>query len=127
MTLLPQFENYTLLKKNNSKFFNLFSQVCEETLSAHTARLAQLKELVADIAAAVGLDANALLGNEVEALGQRLQDVRESLTALADVAEARAEAREEANKELNGTRNYLDSVKQVKFVYGCIKYNLGQF
>lgn len=82
-------------------------------MSAHTARLAELKELVADIAAAVGLDAKALLGGEVEALGQRLQDVRKSLTTLADVAEERAKAGQEAKTELNGARDYLDSVQKV--------------
>lgn len=82
-------------------------------MSAHAARLAELKELVADIAAAVGLDAKALLGGEVEALGQRLQDVRKSLTTLADVAEERAEARKEAKNELNGARDYLDSIQKV--------------
>lgn len=87
-------------------------QVCEETLSAHTARLAELKELVSGIAAAVGLDANALLGGEVEALGQKLQDVRQSITALADVAEAQTAARHEAKNELNGARTYLDSVQK---------------
>jgi nesprin-1 len=87
-------------------------KVCEETLSAHTERLAELKELVSGIAAAVGLDASALLGGEVEALGKRLEDVRESLTALADVAEARAVSREETTNEINGTRTYLDSVQR---------------
>lgn len=53
-----------------------------------------------------------MLGGEVEALGKRLEDVRESLTALADVAEARAVTREETNNEINGTRTYLDSVQR---------------
>ena len=87
-------------------------QVCEETLSAHTERLAELKQLVSGIAAAVGLDASALLGGEVEALGKRLEDVRESLTVLADVAEAKAQSREETNNEINGTRTFLDSVQR---------------
>lgn len=84
--------------------------MCEEALSAHTERLAELRELVADIAAAVGLDANALLGGEVEALGRRLQDVRESLTVIADVAEAREKLRRETKSELDGTRIYINDI-----------------
>lgn len=45
-------------------------------------------------------------------MGKRLEDVRESLTALADVAEARAVSREETTNEINGTRTYLDSVQR---------------
>lgn len=62
----------------------------------------------------VGLDAKALLGGEVEALGKRLDDVRESLTALADVAEAKAKTKSEANEEIIASRTYLDSVQKVK-------------
>ncbi|KRT78410.1 hypothetical protein AMK59_8618, partial [Oryctes borbonicus] len=87
-------------------------KVCEETLAAHTNRLAQLKELVAGIAAAVGLDEHALFGSEVEALGRRLQDVKESLTTLADVAEARAKIRLEAKNGLQDTKTYLNTVQK---------------
>ncbi|XP_057659193.1 muscle-specific protein 300 kDa-like [Diorhabda carinulata] len=87
-------------------------KVCEETLAAHTKRLVKLQELVSGIASAVGLDANALLGGEVEALGKRLEDVRESLTTLADVAESKAKIKKDNQKEINGTKNYLDSVQK---------------
>nr|XP_023021800.1 nesprin-1-like isoform X2 [Leptinotarsa decemlineata] len=87
-------------------------KVCEESLAAHTRRLSDLQQLVSGIASAVGLDAKSLLGGEVQALGKRLEDVRESLTALADVAEAKAKAKNDAQKEINGTRIYLDSVQQ---------------
>lgn len=91
----------------------LFLQVCEDTLATHSRRLAELRQLVAGIASAVGLDANALLGGEVEALGKRLEDVRESLTQLADVAEGKLNAKNEAKKEINGQRTFLDSVQKV--------------
>lgn len=87
-------------------------QVCEETLTAHTERLNELRQLVQGIAAAVGLDATALLGGEVEALGKRLQDVRESLATLADVADAKAAFKEETTNQINGTKTYLDSVQK---------------
>lgn len=89
--------------------------MCEETLAAHTNRLAQLKELVAGIAAAVGLDEHALFGGEVEALGRRLHDVKDSLTTLADVAEARAKTRIDAKNGLHDAKTYLDTVQKVRF------------
>lgn len=91
-----------------------FLQVCEETLAAHMERLAQLRGLVAQIAADVGLDPGGLLQGEVEALGQRLDDVRASLTTLADVAETRAIDKETRTEELDGTRTFLNNVQKVK-------------
>lgn len=88
----------------------LLLQVCEETLTAHTAKLGEIRELVAGIASAVGLDANALLGGEVEQLGRRLQDVRESLTAIADAAEAKDKINKKKKAEINETRNYLNDL-----------------
>lgn len=73
-----------------------------------------MQQLVSGIASAVGLDANALLGGEVAALGKRLEDVRESLTALADVADAKAKTKKDNLIEINGTKDYLDLVQKVK-------------
>lgn len=69
------------------------------------------------IASAVGLDAKALLGGEIEALGKRLEDVRASLTTLADVAEAKSKTKTESQNEIIGTRRYLDSVQKVSGLY----------
>lgn len=62
------------------------------------------------------MDANALLGGEVEALGKRLEDVRESLTQLADVAEGKLSAKNEAKKDIVGQRTFLDSVQRVSVI-----------
>ncbi|KAK5645556.1 hypothetical protein RI129_006856 [Pyrocoelia pectoralis] len=86
-------------------------KVCQDTLAAHTSRLAELRNLVSEIAAAVGLDGNALLGGEVEALGHRLQDVRESLTILADVAEGQANSTNQIQEEFVKAKDYLTSVQ----------------
>lgn len=75
--------------------------------------MAELQQLVSGIASAVGLDAQQLLGGEVEALGRRLEDVRTSLTTLADVAEAKAKAKLVSDQEIIGTKQYLASVQQV--------------
>lgn len=50
---------------------------------------------------------------EVEALGRRLEDVREALSTLADTADARALNQELAIGDLNQTKIFLDSVQQV--------------
>lgn len=86
-------------------------------MTNHTKRLAELQDLVSGIASAVGLDAKALLGGEIEALGKRLEDVRASLTTLADVAEAKSKTKTESQNEIIGTRRYLDSVQKVSGLY----------
>lgn len=84
-------------------------------MAAHTKRLAELQKLVSGIADAVGLDAQSLLGGEVDALGKKLEDVRESLTTLAEVADAKAQTKQNATEEINSTKTYLDSVQKVIF------------
>ncbi|KAG5317017.1 SYNE1 protein, partial [Acromyrmex heyeri] len=87
-------------------------KVCEETLAEHKERLAELRGLVAQIASDVGLDAGGPLHCEVEALGQRLEDVRETLSTLADTVDARVLNQELARGDLCQTKNFLDSVQQ---------------
>ncbi|XP_020291845.1 nesprin-1-like [Pseudomyrmex gracilis] len=87
-------------------------KVCEETLAEHKERLAGLRDLVAQIASDVGLDAGGPLHCEVEALGQRLEDVRETLSTLADTVDARVLNQELARSDLCQTKNFLDSVQQ---------------
>lgn len=88
-------------------------QVCEETLAAHKSRLGELKGLVAQIAKDVGLEAGGLLEAEVDALGKRLEDVRESLATLAKVAETRAASKDLCTDDLLQTKSFLSSVQQV--------------
>lgn len=76
-------------------------------------RLAEIQNLVSEIASAVGLDSSALFSGEMEALGKRLHDVQESLTVLADVAESREKCKLEVKDQLNGTKDYLQSVQKV--------------
>lgn len=69
--------------------------------------------MVAQIAADVGLDSTDLLQGEVDALGKRLEDVKESIQTLADVAEARAQSESEYNENIVQTKSYLNDVQQV--------------
>lgn len=82
-------------------------------MAAHKERLKEINSLVAEIAANVGLDENTLLQGEVAALGKQLEDVRESITTLADVAETRAQSNEDCNDQLNDTKTFLNSVQKV--------------
>lgn len=82
-------------------------------MAEHKERLAELRGLVAQIASDVGLNADGPLHCEVEALGQRLEDVRETLSTLADTVDARVLNQELARGDLCQTKNFLDSVQQV--------------
>ncbi|KAJ4429796.1 hypothetical protein ANN_22000 [Periplaneta americana] len=87
-------------------------KVCEETLASHKSRLGDLKDLVAQIAKDVGLDAGGLLEAEVDALGKRLEDVRESLATLAEVAETKAANKDLCTEDLLQTKSFLSNVQQ---------------
>ncbi|XP_076391990.1 muscle-specific protein 300 kDa-like isoform X2 [Megachile rotundata] len=87
-------------------------KICEETMAEHKERLAELRGLVAQIASDVGLDASGPLHCEVEALGQRLEDIRETLSCLADAADARALNQEYARGDLCQAKNFLGAVQQ---------------
>lgn len=80
-----------------------------------------MRGLVAQIASDVGLDASGPLQTEVEALGRRLEDVRETLSTLADTADAKALTNELAREDLHQTKNFLDSMHQVKIFFFLLK------
>lgn len=88
--------------------------MCEETLAEHNVRLAQLRGLVAQIASDVGLDTGGgPLQCEVEALGRRLEDVCETLSTLADTADAQVINHKLVRDDLCQTKILLDSFQQV--------------
>lgn len=92
---------------------SLFLQVCEENLAAHKQRLGELRDLVSKIAEDVGLDSSNLLQGEVDALGKKLEDVRESLTTLVDTAETKLDAQKACTEDLLTAKAFLTSVQQV--------------
>lgn len=71
--------------------------------------------MVAQIAGDVGVDAADLLQGEVNALGRRLENVRESITTLADIAEARAVNEQECTRNIDQAKSYLNEMQQVRF------------
>ncbi|KAL3268193.1 hypothetical protein HHI36_007318 [Cryptolaemus montrouzieri] len=100
-----------MMKKKKDIAWEKESEVCEETLSKHVEKFAILKSMVAEIANAVGLDSKSLLNSEIENLGKRLQDVRESLTTLTDVAEEQTKSQNENAEKINATKVLIDSIK----------------
>lgn len=91
--------------------------MCQESLDLHSNRVAELREMVAKIASDVGIDASDLLQGEVDALGKRLENVRESISTLADIAEARAINEQECTKNINQAKSYLNSMQQVMHLF----------
>jgi hypothetical protein len=51
---------------------------------------------------------------EVDALGKRLEDVRESLAVLVEAAESKAANKDLCTDDLLQTKSYLSSVQQVR-------------
>lgn len=94
----------------------LRAQVCRDGLDAHSARVAELRSMVAEIADEVGCDAADLLRGEVDALGRRLESVRETISTLADIAEAQAANQLECGRNIEQAKSYLSGMQEVSDV-----------
>lgn len=79
----------------------------------HAKRVDELRGMVGQIASDIGVDATNLLQNEFDALGKRLESVRESITTLADIAEARADNEHDCNQNIVEAKAYLNDMQQV--------------
>lgn len=82
--------------------------------------------MVSEIAEAVGLDANSLLNSEIEDLGKRLENVRQSLTIISDVAEEQCNLQVENQCKITETKDLLQSIKAVRILQTRI-YQDSQF
>lgn len=69
--------------------------------------------MVSEIAAEIGLDATDLLQGEVDALGKRLENVRESISVLADIADARSMNEDECNQNIAEAKANLKEMQTV--------------
>lgn len=87
-------------------------------MAEHNERLEELRGLVAQIALDVGLNDDGPLNCEVQALGKRLEDVRDTLSTLAQVVDSRVLNQKLARGNLCQTKNFLDSVQQVRALLG---------
>lgn len=98
----------------------------KESLDAHSNRIVELREMVAQIASDIGIDAADLLQGEVDALGKRLENVRKSIETLADIAEARAFNENECKQNINKAKTYLNTMQQVSItpLYTCTCFEI---
>lgn len=76
-------------------------------------RIDELRKMASEIAAEIGLEASDLLQNEVNALGKRLENVRESISVLADIAEARSSNDDGCNKNIADVKANLKEMQNV--------------
>lgn len=102
----------------------LLLQKCKETLANQKARLDELKKLVSQITADIGLDAGGFLEYEVEDLGKRLEDVRETLTTLTSVAESKVQKKDVCKDELIKAEKFIGSVQKVSSNGQVFIYNI---
>lgn len=82
-------------------------------MSKHLDRIDELRKMVSDIAKEIGVDASVLLQGEVDALGKRLENVRESISVLADIADARIANEEECCKNIDDVKSNLKEIQTV--------------
>lgn len=88
----------------------------------HTNRVGELRKMVAQIAAEIGLDASDLLQGEVDALGRRLENVRESISVLANIAEVRSLNEAECNRNILEAKDNLKDMQKVNLVFSKGKF-----
>lgn len=69
--------------------------------------------MVSDIAKEIGVDASELLQVEVDALGKRLENVRDAISVLADIADAQIANEEECNKNIDDIKSNLKEIQTV--------------
>lgn len=78
-------------------------------------RVDELRSMVSNIANEIGLDATDILHGEIDALGKRLESVRESISILADIADARDANENDCTKNIQDAKSNLNEMQKVRF------------
>lgn len=70
-----------------------------------------------EIATEMDLSTSNPLQDEVEELGNRLESVRQSISLLADIADARSNNETECNQNIDDVKANLNEMKTVNFSF----------
>lgn len=82
----------------------------------HTKQVENLRKMAFEIATEMELNTSDLLQDEVEELGNRLESVRQSISLLADIADARSNNETECNKNIQDVKGNLNEMKAVSLI-----------
>lgn len=102
---------------NKHLIFSLFYvfKACQRDLENHTEQINNLRKIASEIATEMDLGTSDLLQDEVEELNNRLEKVRQSISLLADIADARSSNDIECIKTINDVKVNLDDMKMVGY------------
>lgn len=87
-------------------------------MAKHTEQVEKLREMAYKIATEMELSKTNPLEDEVEELGNRLESVRQSISILADIADARNTNELQCNQNIDDVKANLNEMKTVS----CAKH-----
>lgn len=83
-------------------------------MAEHTEQIENLRKMAFEIATEMDLSTSSNpLQDEVEELGNRLESVRQSISLLADIADARSNNETECNQNIDDVKANLNEMKTV--------------
>lgn len=85
-------------------------------MAKHTEQVENLRQMASKIAAEMELNTTNPLEDEVQELGNRLESVRQSISILADIADARNTNEVQCNQNIDSVKANLNEMKTVSFL-----------
>lgn len=85
-------------------------------MAKHTEQVEKLREMAFKIATEMDLSTSNPLEDEVEELGNRLESVRQSISVLADIADARNTNELQCNQNIDSVKANLNEMQTVSCV-----------
>lgn len=84
----------------------------------HINQIVDLQKMAFEIATEMEVSTlDLLLQDEVEELGHRLENVRQSISVLADIAEARSNNETECTRNIDDVKANLNDMKTVSIIF----------